>query len=193
MNREPISRSEPADPAQFPSAAPPQFRLRTLLLVVAAFSVLFTVVQAVGLFSSLMLLMLLGLIAAHVIGNALGTRLRDEASRLAQAGGDAADPPPPTGELPMKLPASQLTERRQLPRRLFGIATLGAVLGGVSGGALITAVTWQDITVAGIALGVCSSAVLGGLAGFLASSFYTVARAALREALAEQPQKYKPQ
>ncbi len=162
-------------------------------MVVAAFGALFAVMQAVGLFASFVLFFLLGLIAAHVIGNALGTRLRDEASRLAQAGGNAADPPPASGVLPVKPPASQLTECRRLPRRLFGIATLGAVLGGVAGGALITAVAWQDITVAGITLGVCSSAVLGGLAGFLASSFYTVARAAWREALGEQPQKYKPQ
>jgi hypothetical protein len=88
--------------------------------------------------------------------------------------------------------ASQLTECRRMPKCSLGFASLGAVAGGMIGGTSIMAMAWQHITAAGVALGVCSSAVLGGLAGFLASSFYTVARGAWREALGDAPQKYKP-
>jgi MFS family permease len=186
MNREPISRPP------LGATVRPQFHLRTLLLAIAVISALFALLQAVGLYSFLVLVFFLGLIACHVIGNALGTRLRDEARRLAQVEGAAPDPPPTTGALPAKPPASQLTENRKLPRGLLGFTTAGAVLGGIVGGALITAVTWQHITVAGIALGVGSMAVLGGFAGFLASSFYMVAHGALREALREPPREYKP-
>jgi fatty acid desaturase len=170
----------------------PQFRLRTLLLLMAVCGALFALVQAIGMLMSLVLLVAIGLVAAHVIGNALGTRLRGEAARRSSMDEATEEPPPVSGTVPMRPIASKLTEHRRLPRRLLAIAGIWAVMGGIVGGGLITAFAWQDITVAGVALGIGSSAVLGGLAGFLASSFFTVARAAWREALGEPPQRAKP-
>ncbi len=58
----------------------PQFRLRTLFLVVTYLAVVFALMGVIGPIASTALLLLLAMIALHVAGNALGTRLRDETS-----------------------------------------------------------------------------------------------------------------
>ena len=60
---------------------PPRFSLRGLMLAVSAVCCLFGLLTAVGLFWSAILLFFLSLILAHVLGNALGTALRDRSSR----------------------------------------------------------------------------------------------------------------
>jgi hypothetical protein len=61
-----------------------------------------------------------------------------------------------------------------------GGAAAGAFLGGPG-----LAAVYPDAGAAAVALGVASSAVLGGFAGFLASSFLSVTLKAWREALAQ--------
>jgi hypothetical protein len=55
----------------------PQFCLRTLMLSVTLCGVLFATMSALGGLWSVMLILFLSLAAAHVFGNALGTKLRD--------------------------------------------------------------------------------------------------------------------
>src|SRR5690349_20745099 len=59
---------------------PPQFRLRTLMIVTAACCGLFALFSVVSLLLSTFIVLFLVLIGAHIVGNALGTRLRDGAS-----------------------------------------------------------------------------------------------------------------
>ena len=128
--------SEPAHrerPARTPAPlGPPQFRLRTMFLGLTALCAVFAVMHFVSLQASLVLLMAIGLVAAHVIGNALGTRLRDRADQ------QPADSPsgalPPRGSPQVAMPASQLTEHRRLPTLSLIVAAVGAVAGGVAGG-----------------------------------------------------------
>ncbi len=60
--------------------------------------------------------------------------------------------------------------------------TIGGALIGAEFGGLGLAAIYPRASVAAVTLGVVSSAVLGGFAGFLASSFLSVVRQALAEA-----------
>ena len=158
---------------------PPQFTLRTLLLIVTALGCLLAVMTAIGSLWSLAILLLLALVLAHVLGNAVGTKLRDRS-----VGREHADPamtshrPLPRREL---LSPKRLTERAR-PHWITLVFTAGGALaGGYFGGSALAA-SYPDATAAAVVVGFVSSGVLGGFAAFTASSFLWVARAALSEA-----------
>ena len=166
----------PPPPTEDPDAAlkPPQFTLRTLLVAMTALACLFAVMTAVGSVWSLAILLLLALVSAHVVGNAVGTKLRDRSARRPVFHPSAA--PPRDFASPKRL-----TE----PARLHWITLVtsggGALAGGYFGGSAL-ANSYPDATTAAVVLGVASTAVLGGFAGFAASSFLAVMRQALSEA-----------
>jgi hypothetical protein len=63
-------------------------------------------------------------------------------------------------------------------------ATIGGACGGIAGG---TALFWlTSSSVAGAVLGGVSSAVIGGLIGFLGASFVEIVRTSLRDAIAAE-------
>ncbi len=64
-----------------PALRPPRFTLRTLWIVITALCCLFAVMASLSALWSAMLLLFLCLIAAHVLGNSLGTKLRDHTNR----------------------------------------------------------------------------------------------------------------
>jgi hypothetical protein len=119
-------------------------------------------------------------VAMHVVGNALGTRLREATDRdLARfvARGRRQTIPPPT--LPTHL------ERRSSLGRLVPVsAGIGAACGGIAGTAALAILT--NSSPAGAAIGGVSSAVIGGIIGFLGASFVEIVRASLREAIAAE-------
>jgi hypothetical protein len=119
-------------------------------------------------------------VGMHVAGNALGTTLREAADRdLARLRHRAAVPAAVPRPKPTRL------ERRQSLGRLVPVsATIGATVGGLSGAAALTTLT--SASIAGAALGGVSSAVIGGLFGFLAASFVEIIRTSLREAIAAE-------
>ncbi len=90
---------------------------------------------------------------------------------------DAARPPVP--------PARRLQEKTGVNRLLLVLAALGAVAGGTVGAVVLVAVLGDDTSVAALALGVVSAAVLGGFFAFLLSSFCFVFSRALGEALGD--------
>lgn len=124
---------------------------------------------------------LLASVAMHVAGNAVGTRLREAADRdLARL---------PTGIAPAEIPRcrpSRLEQRASLGRLVPVSAGIGAACGGITGTAALATLTASSP--AGAVLGGVSSAVIGGLFGFLAASFVEIVRSSLRDAVAaEQP------
>ena len=132
------------------------------------------------------------LIAAHVAGNALGTKLRDQANKQILA---ASDPPADVhrGERAACAPAQRLVERTGISGAAIVVTLIGAGLGGSLGGSAVTAANWNQITLAGIAVAVFSAAVLGGILAFLASSFLLVgSRAARSPPPRPPPGKLKP-
>ena len=160
----------------------PQFCLRTLMLMVTLCGVLFALMSALGGLWSLMLILFLSLAAAHVLGNAIGTQLRDATGRHPRPA-DAAEPYDATS--PPVPPAQRLQERTGIHRKMVVVAALGAILGGTSGGLVLLATLGERASLASLGLGIGSSAVLGGFFGFLLSSFCLVFSRALSEALGD--------
>jgi hypothetical protein len=119
-------------------------------------------------------------VAMHVAGNAIGTRLRDATDDdLARRRGGRRDP--------VTLPparSSHLERRSSLGRLVPVSAAIGGVCGGVAG--VVCLITMTASSPAGAVLGGLSSAVIGGLLGFLGASFVEIVRTSLREALAAE-------
>jgi len=119
-------------------------------------------------------------VAMHVAGNAIGTRLGKSTDHdLARLRGRADEPP----VLPTARP-TRLDQRESLGRLVPVSAGIGAACGGITGASALTILT--SSSVAGAALGGVSSAVIGGLIGFLGASFVEIVRTSLREAIAAE-------
>jgi hypothetical protein len=119
---------------------------------------------------------LLTLVSAHVIGNSLGTRLRDGAEQR------------PAGGAPERLPLrfverapTRLRERARLHWITLVMSACGAAAGAYFGGSALAA-SYPAASTAAVVVGYASSGVLGGFAGFVVSSFLAVVRQALSEA-----------
>jgi hypothetical protein len=155
-----------------------QFNLRTLLLVVALLAIVFAIarlggwgaVAAAGTFGALVL--------AHVIGNALGTRLRDEISPQLNP---KPAPPEPAVIVRRWEGKRRLHERTPLSRLISITSGGAAVVGAVLGGSALAA--WTSAGVSGWLVGTVSSAVVGGFVGFLLSSFLDMTFRALSQAM----------
>jgi hypothetical protein len=130
---------------------------------------------------------LLASVAMHVAGNAIGTRLREATDHDLALRRNT----PLTAAAP--LPASGPThlERRSSLGRLVPIsAGIGAACGGTAGTLSLLWLTASSP--AGAVLGGGSSAVVGGLLGFLGASFVEIVRASLRESLAAERAATRP-
>lgn len=120
-------------------------------------------------------------VAMHVAGNAIGTRLRDATDDdLARRRGWRREP---AAALP-PIRRSHLERRSSLGRLVPVSAAIGGVCGGLAGVACL--ITMTASSPAGAVLGGLSSAVIGGLLGFLGASFVEIVRTSLREALAAE-------
>jgi hypothetical protein len=120
-------------------------------------------------------------IAAHVAGNALGTKLREATDRDLFKTGRRPHAVP----LPLPLPPANLQRRASLGSLVVVSAAIGGGCGGIAGSVMLY---WLAASSpAGAVLGGLSSAVIGGLIGFLGASFVEIVRTSLREAIrAEQ-------
>jgi hypothetical protein len=143
-------------------------------------SVSLAVFVAIGPMWSAFVLLFGLLIAAHVLGNALGTRLKNSASQT-----DEAIPSAPSAAKMAEIcgTSNRMHQHTKLDRPWLAAAAVGAALGGSLGGGGLSISLGSKLTVAGLGLGIGSSAVVGGLLGFMACSLYCVARQAWREAL----------
>jgi hypothetical protein len=134
-----------------------------------------------GLAGWLAMVVVIASVAMHVAGNAIGTRLGEstdhDLSRLrSRVGGPPVLPPPAR--------PTRLEQRTSLGRLVPVSAGIGAVCGGITGASSLVMLT--SSSVAGAALGGVSSAVIGGLLGFLGASFVEIVRTSLREAIAAE-------
>ena len=152
-------------------------RLITYCWLAVAVGVACAAIGWLGLAGWLAVVVLAASLAAHVAGNALGTRLRETADqRLERLPGRPASLP--------KLEPTPLERRTSLGRVVPVSVGIGSLCGGLAGSyALFVA---ARASVAGALLGGVSSAVIGGLGGFLVASFVEILRTSLREALAAE-------
>lgn len=161
---------------------PPRFSLRTLLVVMTALGCLFGLMTAVGSVWSTVILLFLSLVLAHVLGNSLGTRLRDRASRQVAAETEGHSPTRAVAPRLENSEPGRLTQRTRLSRITLFMAMGGAVAAAFLGGTGLAGI-YPEASAPAVALGAVSSAVLGAFAGFMASSFLSVTHQAWREAL----------
>ncbi len=161
---------------------PPQFTLRTLMIGTTAAAALLALMTAVGTVWSLAILFFALLLAAHVVGNSLGTRLRDGGIGRSARSADGVPPRHSRRKSPSALPSpTRLRERSRL-HWINLVLTLGGVaVGGYYGGTGLAA-TYPEATAAAHVLAYVSSGVLVGFAVFALSSFLTVVRQVLSEA-----------
>ena len=153
-------------------------RLSTYAGIAVAIGIACAAIGWLGLAGWLAVAAVVASIAMHVAGNAIGTSLRDGADqRLERVSGRAVTPLPPA------VP-SHLERHTSLGRLVPISAGIGAACGGVVGSTAL--VVFAAASLPGAALGGLSSAVIGGLLGFLAASFVEIIRTSLREALAAE-------
>jgi hypothetical protein len=162
---------------------PPQFTLRTLILVVTVLAILFALVNVVHPIVLAGLVLLVLLIAAHVVGNYLGTRLREMGDRpVTKEGG----PIPPRRFFPHVergsfAPQSDLAKKISLGLPVLIVTSAGVLTGGIAGGmwGFLSATSdgWANIVVGTVAFG-----FLGGFASFAAFSFTQVILSAIWQA-----------
>lgn len=120
-------------------------------------------------------------VAAHVAGNALGTKLREATDRDLPKTGLRQ----PVVVLPEPRGPAQLERRTSLGNLVVVSAAIGGACGGIAGTAMLFWLAASSL--AGAVLGGLSSAVIGGLIGFLGASFVEIVRTSIREAIrAEQ-------
>lgn len=161
----------------------PRFSLRSLLLGVGLLSALFAVMSALGAVYSVLLVWVVLLVAAHVVGNAWGTRLRE--GRV-ETNADSPGLPVRTATAAMarsaRAPTTRLGGRIGIDRYMVVATCAGAVSGAVLGTLVFSRIYGHTAGLSAILFGAFSAAVLGGFLGFLVSSFLGVALQALREA-----------
>ena len=163
---------------------PPQFTLRTLILLMTLLAVLFALVNVVHPLVLAGLILLALLIAAHITGNALGTRLREIGSRPVDEEGRDLPPQAFRGDVSQDefAPPTKLAQRLPLGLPVFIVTVVGTVLGGVGGGLWGTlaggASPWFHIAIGAIAF-----SVLGCLGSFALFSFCQVLLGAYWQAM----------
>ena len=149
-----------------------QFRLKTLLIAVALCSAAFAVMAWIGAFWSMVLLFFVALIAGHVAGNAIGTKLRDGRPKRPppeQMSATATQRPCVAAETPPRLGTTASLHRVTLISTLAGCAA-----GALTGRMIFLQVDHGQLRAADWALALVSFAVLGGFLAFLASSFFQI-------------------
>ncbi|HVU88951.1 MAG TPA: hypothetical protein VHD36_16625 [Pirellulales bacterium] len=154
-----------------------QFGTRSVLIGTAGCALIALVFQRFGATAGVSLVWFLILAAAHVAGNAFGTRQTAQAPR---------PPRESPGSDPMirYAPATPLRDQRGFGRRLVIITASAALAGLLLGSAALVLVVPANL--AGIVLGSFSAAVLGGFLGFVGGSFVMVATRSFREAAAQE-------
>ncbi|MFM1903124.1 MAG: hypothetical protein RLZZ440_1024 [Planctomycetota bacterium] len=155
-------------------------RLSTYSWLTVVLGVACAAIGWLGLAGWLAIAVIAASVAMHVAGNAIGTGLRDAADRrLERVPAGVSEP------LPVRPPA-HLERRTSLGRLVPISASIGGGCGGLAGAAALLQL--PSVSVAGALLGGVSSAIIGGLVGFLAASFVEIVRTSIGEAIAAERQ-----
>jgi hypothetical protein len=170
------------------------FGMRQLLAFVAGTAVLCGAIAASGTGWRIVIASLAALVAAHVAGTYLGTRLRDTSSEVYQwkslqsplSPDEPIATPPPVHWDELGLPAgSPLAICEETPRRSLGALAGGGVLGACLGAGGIGWTLGDEVSWPGYIVGAISCGVIGAWAALLAASFITIGRRAWKQASAE--------
>ena len=152
--------------------------------------VIFALIGYLGSYSTLLIILFVLAVVAHVAGNVLGTQLRNNGDTPLGADGYK------TGRrirvrkaTPADFaPVTRLGDHSSLGRPIVIVTCAGTVLGAVAGGAGLFLLVHEELsvsTIGSITLGMLAAGVLGAIWTFLAASFLQVACSALRQATRE--------
>ena len=151
-------------------------RLHTFFWLATALAVTFSAINWLGLAGWLAALVIFGSLAMHIAGNAIGTRMREATDR------DLSRTHKGTTVIDVPAPCPSHLERHSRTGWLLPISvSIGGLIGGASGAIALSLMTSSSF--AGTLLGGLSSAVLGGIFGFLIASFVDILRTSVRESL----------
>ncbi|MAT69635.1 MAG: hypothetical protein CMJ58_08930 [Planctomycetaceae bacterium] len=193
----PIANSPPPPGRSGPPPTPHLFRfgLRQMLLLVSLATILAGLMAKLGGVWPWVIGGSVAMVAAHVFGTLIGTRLRDT-SREVQDWRAAVDPKAvdepaiSRDKAPRDARArtTSLADRHAAPQRdrwaIGGGAAVGTLLGVVA-----ISLGWGDrVSLLAILVGAISCAVLGGWLALVATSFAAIARHALRHASEDHQQ-----
>ncbi len=178
----------PAVPTHEPNLM--RFGLRQLFFFVSLVAALCAAMLTIGEASRMMLGSFVALVAAHLFGTFLGTRLRDSSAEVQQwkarpGTSDRDDPvalPQPVQVAELRLPAPTLASFEKIGRWRHWCVGAGTAMGFVFGGACISRAAGDDVTWPGLALGALSCGVIGAWVALLGVNFYAIARHTLRQA-----------
>jgi hypothetical protein len=142
-----------------------------MFLAITCFAAIFAVLGAIGLAASFGLLLVLTLVGLHVVGNALGTRLRDEISPAGDQEADAISRL--AAQSPLRFERSHSVSGLYKRARLGWLVHVATVIGALTGGSLGVSflVNFENTSTRGLIVGAASSGVLGAFFGFLYGSF----------------------
>ena len=174
-----------------PGLSPPRFTLHHVFLWITTLCGTLAILSCLSTVYLLSFWLFIPLILAHVVGNKLGTEMRDRTSQfLTQATTKETQRTlVRSPRVPVGRPSGSVGFTTHLQKRdsIFAAcrkpAAVGALLSGLLGGTLLLLTQSNQITLAGITLGSLSSAILGSFLGFLAGSFWGVVREAWKEAV----------
>jgi hypothetical protein len=165
------------------SLRPPQFGLRTLLLLVAACGVVFALSRWLHPVAIAALAFLAVSVFCHVAGNAIGTRLR-EIGDQPDGTNPYESPAAPRCLQPQDFaPATQLGQRRSLGWTIIVASSAGVTSGAIGGGLWTFLDSRGHVGLLNVAVGVIAFAVLGGIAAFATAGFAQVLSGAIWQAL----------
>jgi tetrahydromethanopterin S-methyltransferase subunit C len=177
--RDPLEKPDFSEKQGFcpaPRERPPQFTLRALFGLVAVAAVICFLATTMSALWAAIIGWFLLLVIGHVLGNWLGRTI----SRTPTTPEQSAERPSSADPL-VFAPRSQLWHHVILGRATFVSAALSAVVGCVLG-VLFVLDRPEPPSWTGLLVGATSAAVIGGLLGFLVSSFLSVSLCALHEA-----------
>jgi hypothetical protein len=168
-----------------------RFRLRHLLYFVAAVSLLLAGLVTFDGIPAIAFLLGALVVAFHVFGNVLGSRLRSQADRaVAFADSDQRLPGsspanPPQAPIPQVMTPPWYGRAGDAVPWIPRLTAIAVFLGGSLGAFLLTLTVGDRTSAAGLAVGAVSLAAITGWLAFLGGNFYANLRRGLREALDE--------
>ena len=161
----------------------PRFSLTTLLGLTAGICVLMATTRVISPLATGAGALLLAAVGAHVAGNALGTHLNDHALRQRMAKGNLSKhgtgAPISSSDF---APPTELSHKASLGRKIVWSTVATAVVGMVGGAMLLAMANDSSLSTLAWLFGAVACGVIGGLSGFLGSSFCLALANAIHQA-----------
>ncbi len=156
-------------------ARPPQFSLRSLLIVISLVSGLFALLSVLPPLWSFAAIWVGLLVMAHVSANAWGKRTF-EPGALRPGDTPPRLPTPLAGSTVKAAEPQSILLRRQatLERSRYVATVVSAAIGGLIGCVVLALIHLPQASIAACAVWTCASAIISGIAGFVGSGFWQV-------------------